>query len=116
MDNEEGRLIQREGNGYEKWRTEIKRFIAQIGKELLQPKLPLCLRLIGLRVTKLKDLRVPDEKGIKRVRNPRKMVKYLRLCTSNSFSRVRLADPISHLLKSGGWIHPLLMKFMKLPS
>ena len=43
---------------------------AQIGKELLLPEWPLELRLIGLRVTKLKDLRAEQEDGagIKRVR------------------------------------------------
>ena len=44
--------------------------IIQIGKELLKPELPLTLRLIGLRVTKLKDLRADAEskaRGIKRV-------------------------------------------------
>ncbi|KLO19428.1 DNA/RNA polymerase [Schizopora paradoxa] len=51
----------------ERWVTK-KEDLFNIGKELLQPELPLCLRLIGLRVTKLKDLRVPDDKGIKRRR------------------------------------------------
>ncbi|KAF8578024.1 IMS-domain-containing protein [Ramaria rubella] len=37
-----------------------------IGKGLLMPELPLTIRLIGLRVTKLKDLRAPDEPGLKR--------------------------------------------------
>ncbi|KAJ7346571.1 hypothetical protein DFH08DRAFT_868602 [Mycena albidolilacea] len=38
-----------------------------VGHELLLPELPLTLRLIGLRVTKLKDLRGPDPSiGIKR--------------------------------------------------
>ena len=32
------------------------------------PEFPLSLRLIGLRVTKLKDLREDEKKGIKRVR------------------------------------------------
>jgi len=40
------------------------------GKELLLPELPLCIRLIGLRVTKLKDLRMKDNgHGIERVRS-----------------------------------------------
>jgi DNA polymerase kappa len=41
----------------------------QTGKELLLPELPLTLRLIGLRVTKLKDLvaAADPEVGIKRV-------------------------------------------------
>ena len=34
------------------------------------PEFPLSLRLIGLRVTKLKDLREDERKGIKRVRLP----------------------------------------------
>ncbi|KAJ7132790.1 IMS-domain-containing protein [Mycena crocata] len=39
----------------------------QVGQELLLPELPLTIRLIGLRVTKLKDLRGPDPLiGIKR--------------------------------------------------
>ncbi|KAJ7783089.1 IMS-domain-containing protein [Mycena metata] len=38
-----------------------------VGQELLLPELPLSIRLIGLRVTKLKDLREPDPSiGIKR--------------------------------------------------
>jgi hypothetical protein len=41
----------------------------QTGKELLLPELPLTIRLIGLRVTKLKDLRASSPSGgIKRVR------------------------------------------------
>ncbi|KAI5117782.1 hypothetical protein M0805_000425 [Coniferiporia weirii] len=36
------------------------------GKELLKPELPLRIRLIGLRVTKLKDLRAPADEGIER--------------------------------------------------
>jgi DNA polymerase kappa len=41
---------------------------SQTGKELLLPELPLTLRLIGLRVTKLKDLRAASPTGgIKRV-------------------------------------------------
>ncbi|KAJ7262218.1 hypothetical protein B0H12DRAFT_1209583 [Mycena haematopus] len=41
-----------------------------VGQELLLPELPLTLRLIGLRVTKLKDLRGPDSSnGIKRFFN-----------------------------------------------
>ena len=39
----------------------------QAGKELIKPEFPLCIRLIGLRVTKLKDLRESAEHGIKRV-------------------------------------------------
>ena len=42
--------------------------LVRTGKELLKPELPLCIRLIGLRVTKLKDLRAPADQGIKRVR------------------------------------------------
>lgn len=42
--------------------------ICQIGKDLLLPELPLTIRLIGLRVTKLKDLRAAEPAGgIKRV-------------------------------------------------
>ncbi|KAJ6499342.1 IMS-domain-containing protein [Mycena sanguinolenta] len=41
-----------------------------VGQELLLPELPLALRLIGLRVTKLKDLRGPEpSNGIKRFFN-----------------------------------------------
>jgi DNA polymerase kappa len=40
----------------------------QIGKELLLPELPLTIRLIGLRITKLKDLHAAEPAGgIKRV-------------------------------------------------
>ncbi|KIJ49550.1 hypothetical protein M422DRAFT_27916 [Sphaerobolus stellatus SS14] len=41
-----------------------------IGKGLLTPELPLNIRLIGLRVTKLKDLRAADAKGLKRYFEP----------------------------------------------
>lgn len=37
--------------------------ICQIGKELLLPELPLTIRLIGLRVTKLKDLHAAEPTG-----------------------------------------------------
>ncbi|KAJ7218103.1 IMS-domain-containing protein [Mycena pura] len=46
-------------------------FAFQIGQELLLPELPLTIRLIGLRVTKLKDLRTSDTStGIKRFFEP----------------------------------------------
>ncbi|TFY79901.1 hypothetical protein EWM64_g4108 [Hericium alpestre] len=49
----------------DRWVTKKSNLLA-IGKELLKPELPLCIRLIGLRVTKLKDLRKKDEPtGIK---------------------------------------------------
>ncbi|KAH8119544.1 DNA/RNA polymerase [Phellopilus nigrolimitatus] len=50
-----------------RWITK-KDDLFNTGKELLEPELPLCVRLIGLRVTKLKDLRAPVDQGIKRVR------------------------------------------------
>jgi len=44
--------------------------VFQIGQELLLAELPLTIRLIGLRVTKLKDLRTSDTStGIKRVKD-----------------------------------------------
>ncbi|TFK68694.1 DNA/RNA polymerase [Pluteus cervinus] len=46
-----------------------KEDIFSIGKELLQPEFPLSLRLLGLRATKLKDLRASESKGIKRFFN-----------------------------------------------
>ncbi|PPQ98718.1 hypothetical protein CVT24_003426 [Panaeolus cyanescens] len=50
----------------DKWVSSKEELFA-IGKELLMPEFPLKLRLIGLRVTKLKDLRAPDPaNGIKR--------------------------------------------------
>lgn len=47
----------------------LRRMITcQIGKELLLPELPLTIRLIGLRITKLKDLHAAEPAGgIKRV-------------------------------------------------
>ncbi|KAF8348380.1 DNA/RNA polymerase [Amanita rubescens] len=51
-----------------KWIKKKDELLA-IGKELLMPEFPLRLRLIGLRVTKLKDLRTADNTGIKRVRS-----------------------------------------------
>ena len=35
--------------------------VLQIGKEILMPEFPLTIRLIGLRVTKLKDLKAEAE-------------------------------------------------------
>ncbi|KIY74363.1 IMS-domain-containing protein [Cylindrobasidium torrendii FP15055 ss-10] len=50
-----------------------KEELFKLGKELLLPELPLKLRLIGLRVTKLKDLRAEDSvAGIKRFFEPAK--------------------------------------------
>lgn len=40
---------------------------AQIGKELLLAEMPLRIRLLGLRVTNLKDLKLSESVGIKRV-------------------------------------------------
>lgn len=55
----------------------------QIGKELLLPELPLTVRLIGLRVTKLKDLHAPEPvDGIKRV-SPEKVGEQTALETAN---------------------------------
>ncbi|RDX47961.1 DNA/RNA polymerase [Lentinus brumalis] len=53
----------------DKWVSTKKEDLFAIGKELLKPELPLTLRLIGLRVTKLKDLKAEAEskaRGIKR--------------------------------------------------
>ncbi|KAI0949222.1 hypothetical protein AcW1_008900 [Taiwanofungus camphoratus] len=52
---------------FDKWISTKKEDLFTMGKELLTPELPLTLRLIGLRVTKLKDLRVqPKLSGIER--------------------------------------------------
>ncbi|KAF9653959.1 DNA/RNA polymerase [Thelephora ganbajun] len=51
------------------WVTK-KDDLLNIGKELLMPEFHLSLRLIGLRVTKLKDLREDEKKGIKRFFEP----------------------------------------------
>ncbi|EEB92678.1 hypothetical protein MPER_08778 [Moniliophthora perniciosa FA553] len=55
---------------FDRWITKKEELFAT-GKELLFPELPLTLRLIGLRVTKLKDLRAAadPEVGIKRFFN-----------------------------------------------
>lgn len=55
------------------------------------PEMPLTLRLIGLRVTKLKDLRVESEKkasGIKRVRPPSTRQYAIAYCIHSSFMTV----------------------------
>ncbi|KAF5389456.1 hypothetical protein D9757_004259 [Collybiopsis confluens] len=52
---------------FERWITK-KADLFAAGKELLLPELPLKIRLIGLRVTKLKDMRAPTDSGIKRAR------------------------------------------------
>ncbi|OBZ70557.1 DNA polymerase kappa [Grifola frondosa] len=54
---------------FTRWISTKKEDLFMIGKELLMPELPLTLRLIGLRVTKLKDLRADVQSaagGIKR--------------------------------------------------
>ncbi|KAJ3971769.1 DNA/RNA polymerase [Lentinula raphanica] len=51
---------------FERWITRKDDLFAT-GKELLLPELPLKIRLIGLRVTKLKDLKLSADSGIKRV-------------------------------------------------
>ncbi|OAX39121.1 IMS-domain-containing protein [Rhizopogon vinicolor AM-OR11-026] len=54
---------------FDRWVSSKKEDLFAIGKELLLPELPLTLRLIGLRVTKLKDLHAQKTEpagGIKR--------------------------------------------------
>lgn len=53
---------------FDRWVSSKKEDLFAIGKELLIPELPVTIRLIGLRVTKLKDLREKpsSENGIKR--------------------------------------------------
>ncbi|KAG2359987.1 hypothetical protein BDR07DRAFT_175802 [Suillus spraguei] len=48
---------------FDRWVSSKKEDLFAIGKELLLPELPLTLRLIGLRVTKLKDLHAPEPTG-----------------------------------------------------
>ncbi|KAG2153707.1 IMS-domain-containing protein, partial [Suillus bovinus] len=56
---------------FDRWVSSKKEDLFAIGKELLLPELPLTLRLIGLRVTKLKDLHAPEPAGgIKRFFEP----------------------------------------------
>ncbi|KAG2079291.1 IMS-domain-containing protein [Suillus decipiens] len=56
---------------FDRWVSSKKEDLFAIGKELLLPELPLTLRLIGLRVTKLKDLYAPEPAGgIKRFFEP----------------------------------------------
>lgn len=47
---------------FDRWISTKKEDLFATGKELLLPELPLRLRLIGLRVTKLKDLRADADK------------------------------------------------------
>ncbi|KAG5647040.1 hypothetical protein DXG03_001410 [Asterophora parasitica] len=56
---------------FDRWITKKEDLFAT-GKELIQSEFPLSIRLIGLRVTKLKDLRSPTEpaNGIKRFFEP----------------------------------------------
>jgi hypothetical protein len=51
---------------FNRW-IKTKSELYEAGRELLQPEWPLRIRLIGLRVTKLKDLRKKDD-GIAKVR------------------------------------------------
>ncbi|KAG2099124.1 IMS-domain-containing protein [Suillus cothurnatus] len=56
---------------FDRWVSSKKEDLFAIGKELLLPELPLTLRLIGLRITKLKDLHAPEPAGgIKRFFEP----------------------------------------------
>ncbi|THH10653.1 hypothetical protein EW145_g1183 [Phellinidium pouzarii] len=50
---------------FERWISK-KEDLFNIGKELIKPYLPLRIRLLGLRVTDLKDLHAPTDQGIKR--------------------------------------------------
>ncbi|TDL25971.1 IMS-domain-containing protein [Rickenella mellea] len=50
---------------FDRWITK-RDDLYRTGFELIKDEFPLKLRLIGLRVTKLKDLRCPDDQGIKR--------------------------------------------------
>ncbi|KAG8213936.1 IMS-domain-containing protein [Butyriboletus roseoflavus] len=64
----------------DRWASQKKEDLFAIGKELLLPELPLTIRLIGLRITKLKDLHAAEPAGgIKRFfgtsSSPRKRVK-----------------------------------------
>lgn len=60
--------------------------LVQAGLELLKDEWPLCLRLIGLRMTKLKDLQAPEpSSGIKRV-SILKYVYVLEALTNSLFS------------------------------
>ncbi|KAG1812401.1 uncharacterized protein BJ212DRAFT_1448109 [Suillus subaureus] len=69
---------------FDRWVSSKKEDLFTIGKELLLPELPLTLRLIGLRVTKLKDLHAPEPAGgIKRFFEP---------ANSSPRKRLRLAS------------------------
>ncbi|KAG6866757.1 hypothetical protein C0991_011416 [Blastosporella zonata] len=80
---------------FDRWITTKEELFAT-GQELILPEFPLALRLIGLRVTKLKDLRAPPEpiNGIKRFfgslqdPQPRKKVK-----TDNREDNIGLTEP-----------------------
>ncbi|KAH8119422.1 DNA/RNA polymerase [Phellopilus nigrolimitatus] len=50
---------------FKRWISK-KEDLVNIGKELIKPYLPMRVRLIGLRVTDLKDLRKPTDQGIMR--------------------------------------------------
>ncbi|EJD02943.1 DNA/RNA polymerase [Fomitiporia mediterranea MF3/22] len=50
---------------FERWISK-KEDLFNIGKDLIKPYLPLRVRLLGLRVTDLIDLRAPTDQGIKR--------------------------------------------------
>jgi len=54
---------------FNRW-IKTKAELYEAGKELLQPEWPLRLRLIGLRVTKLKDLRKKKDDGIVKFLEP----------------------------------------------
>ena len=67
---------------FNRW-IKTKTELYEAGRELLQPEWPLRIRLIGLRVTKLKDLRKKDD-GIAKVR-----------CSSHTHHRFPyLRDPL----------------------
>ncbi|KAJ7188315.1 hypothetical protein C8R46DRAFT_1205488 [Mycena filopes] len=82
---------------YNRWISKKEDLFA-VGQELLLPELPLSIRLIGLRVTKLKDLREPNpSNGIKR---------FFEAANSTSPSKKRRLSPEHDEL--GGRLSPQL--------
>ncbi|KAG9316623.1 DNA/RNA polymerase [Chiua virens] len=56
-------LVFTRAKSFDRWVSQKKEDLFAIGKELLLPELPLTIRLIGLRVTKLKDLHAAEPTG-----------------------------------------------------
>jgi DNA polymerase kappa len=80
---------------FNRW-IKTKTELYEAGRELLQPEWPLRIRLIGLRVTKLKDLRKKDD-GIAKVRrSSHRYYSLINMTLSQFFDKSPLKKSLAH--------------------